>query len=211
MSNIKPQNKLSGGQVNYYLVQVKHPNREGVAPYQAECEDISNALKLTPDEFCIFKAIWRFANQRAHGNGKPGADEFGIYDGEKMVHYSKLELKHRREAKDDAACESRLMDSLNGGPSLEHRSGGLLSGMLMNNAAAPIAVRGDCPNPPADAPQRREEDKAPSEPTKQEVIQAAWDMTHPLTFPFMYNGKHVPLQVVDQVNKYFRACMEHVK
>jgi hypothetical protein len=84
------QNKLSGGLNNYYLVDVPFPQRESQAGYQAECEDIIEALELTPNEANIFKAIWRSANARK-GNGKP--DHKAIYDAEKMVHYAQRNLK----------------------------------------------------------------------------------------------------------------------
>lgn len=84
------QNKLSGGLNNYYLVDVPFPQRESQPAYQAECEDIIEALELTPNEANIFKAIWRSANARK-GNGKP--DHKAIYDAEKMVHYAQRNLK----------------------------------------------------------------------------------------------------------------------
>ena len=84
------QNKLSGSLNNYYLVDVPFPQRESQAGYQAECEDIIEALELTPNEANIFKAIWRSANARK-GNGKP--DHKAIYDAEKMVHYAQRNLK----------------------------------------------------------------------------------------------------------------------
>lgn len=87
--------ELTGGRVNYYLVQVEDPQREDQAPYQAECEDIILALGLTFDEGCLFKALWRRANARK-GNGKPGTKD--LYDAEKMVHYAGRilrEAKHR--------------------------------------------------------------------------------------------------------------------
>ena len=84
------QNKLSGGLNNYYLVDVPFPQRESQAGYQAECEDIIEALELTPNEANIFKAIWRSANARK-SNGKP--DHKAIYDAEKMVHYAQRNLK----------------------------------------------------------------------------------------------------------------------
>ena len=62
------EGKLTGGLTNYYLVDVKHPQRTKQPPYQAECEDIAEALQLTPNEFCEFKAIWRTAAARL-GNG----------------------------------------------------------------------------------------------------------------------------------------------
>lgn len=87
--------ELTGGRVNYYLVQVEDPQREDQAPYQAECEDIIQALGLTFDEGCLFKALWRRANARK-GNGKPGSKD--LYDAEKIAHYAGRILraaKHR--------------------------------------------------------------------------------------------------------------------
>ena len=48
--------KLSGGLNNWYVVQVKNPQRKEQEPYQAECEDIIQALGMTFDEGCAFKA-----------------------------------------------------------------------------------------------------------------------------------------------------------
>ncbi len=64
--------QLTGGRVNYYLVRVEHPQREDQPPYRAECEDIIQALNMTFDEGCLFKALWRSAAAR-QGNGKPGS------------------------------------------------------------------------------------------------------------------------------------------
>lgn len=82
--------KLTGGKVNYYLVQVTHPQRETQISYQAECEDIIRALNMTFDEGCEFKAIWRTAAARL-GNGKPG--QTALYDAEKRVHYASASLR----------------------------------------------------------------------------------------------------------------------
>lgn len=88
--------KLTGGLVNYYLAPVLNPQRKEQAPYVAECEDIAEALELTPNEFCEFKAIWRTANARK-GNGKP--DGKALYDAEKRLHYAGRDVaKYRREA-----------------------------------------------------------------------------------------------------------------
>jgi hypothetical protein len=84
------QSKLTGGRVNYYLVPISYPQREDQPPYQAECEDIIDALDLTPDEANIFKAIWRSARAR-QGTGKP--DHKAVYDAEKMVHYANRRLR----------------------------------------------------------------------------------------------------------------------
>lgn len=75
----------SGGRVNYYLVEVTHPQRENQAPYQAECEDIIDALEMTFDEGCIFKELWRTARAR-QGVSKQGNTP--IRAGQKMVHYA---------------------------------------------------------------------------------------------------------------------------
>lgn len=77
--------KLSGGLNNWYVVPVKHPQRKEQEPYQAECEDIIQALGMTFDEGCAFKALWRNAAARM-GNGKPG--NTAVYDCEKLVHYA---------------------------------------------------------------------------------------------------------------------------
>ena len=75
----------SGGLNNYYLVRVEHPQRSDQQPYQAECEDIIEALELSFDEGNIFKEIWRSANARK-GNGKAGNTE--LRGAEKILHYA---------------------------------------------------------------------------------------------------------------------------
>lgn len=95
-----PQDKLSGGRVNYYLCPVPHPQREDQAPYVAECEDIGRYLQLTPDEMNTFKAIWRSANARLD-MGKP--DHKALYDAEKMVHYTGRILRYLKHEADDNA------------------------------------------------------------------------------------------------------------
>lgn len=84
---------LTGGRVSYYVCHVSDPQRETQQPYNAECEDIIQALGMNFDEGCLFKALWRSAAAR-QGNGKPGTTD--IYDAEKMVHYSGRILNHRR-------------------------------------------------------------------------------------------------------------------
>lgn len=87
--------KLSGGLNNWYVVPVKNPQRKEQEPYQAECEDIIQALGMTFDEGCAFKALWRNAAARM-GNGKPG--NTAIYDAEKLVHYANRILSKERIA-----------------------------------------------------------------------------------------------------------------
>lgn len=85
----RAEDQLKGGLVNYYLVHVSHPQRGGPG-YQAECEDIIDALDMTFDEANIFKAIWRTAAAR-QGNGKP--NQKALYDAQKVVHYANRMLR----------------------------------------------------------------------------------------------------------------------
>lgn len=88
-------NELTGLRVNYYLAEIQYPQRETQIPYIAECEDIIEALEMTPDEGNIFKAVWRSAAARL-GNGKP--DHKALYDAEKMLHYAgRLIRRYKRQ------------------------------------------------------------------------------------------------------------------
>ena len=89
--------KFSGGLNNWYVVPVKHPQRKEQEPYQAECEDIIQALGMTFDEGCAFKALWRNAAARM-GNGKPGNST--LYDCEKLVHYANRLLAKEKIAEE---------------------------------------------------------------------------------------------------------------
>lgn len=95
---------LTGGRVNYYLARVDHPQREEQPAYQAECEDIIQALGMTFDEGCEFKAIWRTAAARL-AQGKPGHS--AVYDAEKRVHYSGRSLLFERRRADDTTDTGR--------------------------------------------------------------------------------------------------------
>lgn len=77
--------EFTGGNVNYYLVDISEPKR--LAPYKAEAEDIIEALGMTFAEGCAFKAIWRSCAQRTLGHFKRGQDNFGVYDAEKVAYY----------------------------------------------------------------------------------------------------------------------------
>jgi len=107
-----PDAQITGGRVNYYLVRVEHPQREDQAPYQAECEDIIEALSLNPDEANIFKEIWRSAAARQH-NGKPG--HTALYGAEKIVHYAGRILRRvRRQSDAKSITEREVIASLGG-------------------------------------------------------------------------------------------------
>ena len=94
VNEFKPQpvNIAGGGLVNYYIVEVKHPQRN-VSPYTAECEDLIEALELSFDEANIFKEIWRTARGR-QGEGKDGNNTLRAT--EKMVHYANRLFKRAK-------------------------------------------------------------------------------------------------------------------
>lgn len=76
--------EYTGGSSNYYKVFIQHPTTLD-APYEAECNDIIEALKMTFAEGNAFKAIWRKAKAR-QGVQKKGYDN-GLYDSEKVVFF----------------------------------------------------------------------------------------------------------------------------
>lgn len=82
-------NHPSGGLNDYWLVDVKTPQRGG-KPYQAEADDIIFALNMTFDEGEAFKAIWRTCTARL-GYGKK--DNTALYNAQKLVHRSKRILQ----------------------------------------------------------------------------------------------------------------------
>ena len=65
-------NENGGGKVGYYEVFVRCPTNPNRTPYEAECNDIIEALDMTFAEGEAFKAIWRKAAQRSLGVGKAG-------------------------------------------------------------------------------------------------------------------------------------------
>lgn len=80
--------KLTGSKnVSYYHAFIEFPQRDDQPAYNAECEDIIEALQLNPDEANIFKEIWRGANARLDpARGKPGHTP--LYGAEKISHYA---------------------------------------------------------------------------------------------------------------------------
>lgn len=89
------KDQLTGSLTNYYLAKVDFPQREEQPPYQAECEDLIEALQLNPDEANIFKEIWRGANARLD-NGKPGHTP--LYGAEKIFHYAGRILRRAKRS-----------------------------------------------------------------------------------------------------------------
>lgn len=76
--------EYTGKDVSYYLVRIASPKR--LEPYDAECEDIIEALGMTFAEGCAFKAIWRKCAARTLGIAKAGY-KGGLYDAEKAEYY----------------------------------------------------------------------------------------------------------------------------
>lgn len=82
--NIKEEAEYTGGSSSYYKVDVNNPTTSD-APYQAECNDVIEALGLTFTEGNIFKAIWRIAAAR---QGKKKKGNNSVYDAEKVVFFA---------------------------------------------------------------------------------------------------------------------------
>lgn len=87
--------EATGGLNSYYVVFVEFPQRPDQLPYNAEFEDIAEALQFTPDEFNAAKAIWRSAAARLD-NVKPGHK--ALYDAEKVVHSGSRMVRRLRRA-----------------------------------------------------------------------------------------------------------------
>lgn len=77
--------EYTGGSVGYYTVHIASPTTEGNTPYDAECNDIIEALGMNYAEGNAFKALWRRAAARL-GKAKKGYTD-GLYDAEKVVFF----------------------------------------------------------------------------------------------------------------------------
>jgi hypothetical protein len=76
--------EYTGGSVSYYRVSVAKPTTIK-EPYDAECNDIIEALGMNYAEGNAFKAIWRRCAAR-QGKAKAGYKD-GLYDAEKVVFF----------------------------------------------------------------------------------------------------------------------------
>jgi len=99
------QVEYTGGSSNYYKVFVKNPTTLE-APYEAECNDIIEALDMTFAEGNAFKAIWRKAKAR-QGVQKKGYDN-GLYDSEKVVFFGERMVVEAKEKADESNKETKL-------------------------------------------------------------------------------------------------------
>lgn len=88
------QPEYTGGSSNYYKVFIKNPTTLEQS-YEAECNDIIEALQMTFAEGNAFKAIWRKAKAR-QGVQKKGYDN-GLYDSEKVVFFGERMVVEAKE------------------------------------------------------------------------------------------------------------------
>jgi len=79
-----PEEEYTGGSVSYYKVKINKPTTLPEA-YEAECNDIIEALHMNYAEGNAFKAIWRKCAARLGGTKKGYTD--GLYDSEKVVFF----------------------------------------------------------------------------------------------------------------------------
>lgn len=86
--------EYTGGSSNYYKVFIKNPTTLEKS-YEAECNDIIEALQMTFAEGNAFKAIWRKAKAR-QGVQKKGYDN-GLYDSEKVVFFGERMVVEAKE------------------------------------------------------------------------------------------------------------------
>jgi len=87
--------EYTGGSVSYYRVPIKSPTSGG-APYEAQCNDIIEALKMNYAEGNAFKAIWRSCAARNLGLAKEGYKD-GLYDAEKVVFFGRRMIVQAKE------------------------------------------------------------------------------------------------------------------
>lgn len=93
----KPQENITGGNVNYYLINV--PNPKKLSPYVVEVEDIIEALNMEFAEGTILKSLIRLCKLK-QGLGKPGSTQ--KYEAEKIKYYAdRVLVKTQRKAKID--------------------------------------------------------------------------------------------------------------
>ena len=91
--------EYTGGSVSYYRAKVKRPTSGG-DPYEAECNDIIEALRMNYAEGNAFKALWRRAAARV-GKSKRGYTT-GLYDAEQVVFFGERLVEQEKAAAADA-------------------------------------------------------------------------------------------------------------
>jgi hypothetical protein len=92
-----PTEEHTGGSSSYYTVKVESPTTIWKIPYEAECNDIIEALNMTFAEANTFKATWRGAAAR---QGKKKKGNNAVYDAEKCVFFSGRMLVAAKKGED---------------------------------------------------------------------------------------------------------------
>jgi len=77
------QKEITGGDVNYYLINIAHPKR--LDPYVIEVEDLIEALNMEFAEGTLLKSLIRYCKLK-QGLGKPGSSK--KYEAEKIKYYA---------------------------------------------------------------------------------------------------------------------------
>lgn len=98
--------EYTGGSVSYYRVRIDNPTSDDVPPYQAECNDIIEALGMNYAEGNAFKALWRRAAARNLGMAKKGYED-GLYDAEKVVFFGQRLVAQESALKAEALSEQK--------------------------------------------------------------------------------------------------------
>jgi len=91
----RDKDEYTGGSVNYYKLRVDNPTTS-TKPYEAECNDIIEALGMNYAEGNAFKAIWRKCAARKFGIKKKGYDS-GLYDSEKVVFFGERMVQQSKQ------------------------------------------------------------------------------------------------------------------
>ncbi len=109
------EQKLTGGNNSYYIVEIPKPIRPEHPPYIAECGDIIEALGMSFNTGCIFKALWRSSAAETLGLTKPGTGAGqALYDAEKILYYAarNIELLKQAQPKTPQDDHAKLKDIL---------------------------------------------------------------------------------------------------
>lgn len=88
----KQQKEITGGNTNYYLIDISNPKR--LEPYVVEVEDIIEALDMSFAEGTVLKSLIRLCQLRKN-LGKPGSSP--LYESQKIKYYAdRLLVKYQK-------------------------------------------------------------------------------------------------------------------
>lgn len=91
--------EYTGGSSSYYMITIANPTTL-TDPYDAECNDIIEALQMNYAEGNAFKAIWRRCAARL-GKQKKGYDN-GLYDAEKIKFFGERLIEQSKNCKKES-------------------------------------------------------------------------------------------------------------